>query len=73
MAYWMGALVFYVILQIIILRILRRSSILRDRTYVLDDASLTEDAALFLTKPKDFQIWKQIYLLKEHSHLQKPA
>jgi hypothetical protein len=54
MIYCMGAGVLYIIVLVAILRILKRSAILRDKAYIFDDAPQVEKTVPFLLKPNTF-------------------
>ncbi len=65
MVYWIGASILYIIVLVATLRILKRSRILRDKVYVLDDAAQAQKGVTFSSEPEHGHVGKQLVILKE--------
>ena len=68
MVYCIGAGILYVMVLVATLRILKRSAILRDKAYVLDDAAQAQKGVTFSSDPEYGHIDKQFVISKESFH-----
>ncbi len=66
MVYWIGAGILYVISLVVILRILKRSAIVRDNVYALDDAAQVQEGVTSSSEVEHSHIDKQLIMPRKN-------